>query len=33
MLKRRTEIKCTVKGYPLHGITEVASQFSYCPLV
>ena len=24
MQKSRTEIKCTGKGYPLHGLTEAA---------
>ena len=24
MLKNRTEIKCTVKGYLLHGLNEAA---------
>ena len=24
MHKSRTEIKCTVKGYPLYGLTEAA---------
>ena len=41
MQKSRTEIKCAVKGYPLHGLTEAVYvvewvflyQFSYCPLV
>ena len=30
MQKSKTEIECTVKGYPLHGLTEAAH---YCPLV
>ena len=33
--KSRAEVKGTIKGYPLHGFTEVAnafflSQFNYC---